>query len=64
MAKTNKVSASVAMRERDWEAEDDLRTLQRAMEIKNDPARLKRAQDLAKEKLQEMAQVAGQVAGS
>jgi len=64
MAKTNKVSASVAMRERDWEAEDDLRTLQRAMEIKNDPARLKRAQDLAKEKLQEMAQVAGQAAGS
>jgi len=64
MAKTNKVSASVAMRERDWEAEDDLRTLQRAMEIKNDPARLKRAQELAKEKLQEMAQVAGQAAGS
>ena len=64
MKKTKNVSASMAMREREWEAEDDLRTLQRAMEIKNDPARLKRAQELAKEKLQEMAQVAGQAAGS
>ena len=64
MTKTNKVSASMAMREREWEAEEDLRTLQRAVEINNDPARLKRAQDLAKEKLQEMAQVAGQAAGS
>jgi len=64
MKKTKNVSASMAMRERDWEGEEDLRTLQRAAEIKNDPARLKRAQDLAKEKLQEMAQVAGQAAGS
>jgi hypothetical protein len=31
-----------------WEAEDDLRTLQRADEIKRDPKRLKRAEKHAK----------------
>ena len=45
--------------ERDWEAEDDLRTLQRAQEIKADPARWKRAKELAKKRLEEIAQVAG-----
>lgn len=43
----------------DWQAEDDMRTLARAEEIKRDKARMKRAQDCAKKKLADMVQVAG-----
>ena len=43
----------------DWQAEDDMRTLARAEEIKRDKGRLKRAQDCAKKKLAGMIQVAG-----
>lgn len=42
----------------DYQAEDDLRTLTRAIEIKKDPKRLKAAQAMAKRKLAEMASVA------
>lgn len=42
------------------QAEDDLRTLQRACEIRKDPKRLKAAQELAKEKLEELAKVSAQ----
>lgn len=42
-----------------WQAEDDLRTLQRALEIEKDSKRLKAAKALAKEKLVEMASIAG-----
>ena len=43
----------------DWQAEEDMRTLARAEEIKRDKVRLKRAQDCAKKKLADMAQVVG-----
>ncbi|MFA6509943.1 MAG: hypothetical protein WCV62_05760 [Candidatus Peribacteraceae bacterium] len=36
-----------------WEAEDDLRAMARAMAVKADPARMKRACALAKEKMDE-----------
>lgn len=35
-------------RQEQWEAEEDIRTLQRAAEIKKDPKRLKRAEMQAK----------------
>ena len=37
--------------EQAWQAEDDVRTLVRAAEIRKDPARLKRARTKAKEQL-------------
>jgi hypothetical protein len=51
----------IAMRkeEEKWRAESDLRTLTEAEEIKRDPKRLAMAQACAKEKLIEMAAVAG-----
>lgn len=45
-------------RNNEWEAEDDMRTLMLAEVIKSDPARLKRAQEMAEKRLKEMAQVA------
>jgi len=42
-----------------WRAEDDMRTLARAEEIKKDPKRLAAAKKCAKEKLAEMQAVAG-----
>lgn len=59
MAKGLSASAQMAKSEAEWRAEDDMRTLARAAEIRNDPARLKAAQELAKKKLLELAQVAG-----
>ena len=50
---------AISIHERDWRAEDDMRTLARAEEIKRDPARLKAAQKKAKEKLEELQSVAG-----
>lgn len=54
MAKKGSVSAAGY----DWQAEDDMRTLVRAMEIKRDPKRLAAAQACAKKKLEEVAAVA------
>lgn len=44
----------------DWRAEDDMRTLARAEEVKNDPARYKAALAMAKEKMAELAELVGQ----
>lgn len=38
-------------REKKWQAEDDLRTLQRAKEVESDKARMKAAKALAQEKV-------------
>ena len=59
MAKTkaNRVVGIAPSIDRDWQAEDDLRTLTRAEEIKADPKRMKAAQMLAKEKLAELAAI-------
>lgn len=40
-----------------WQAEDDLRTLQRALEINKDPKRLAAAKALAKTKLDELKKI-------
>ena len=42
----------------DWQAEDDMRTLMRAEEIKRDPKRLASAKACAKKKIEEVAAVA------
>lgn len=55
----SKVAIAMAKTEAEWQTEDDLRTLSRAAEIKKDPARLKRVQELAKKKLLALASVAG-----
>lgn len=43
----------------DWRAESDLRTLIEAEQIEKDPKRFKRAKELAKSRLLEMASIAG-----
>jgi hypothetical protein len=43
----------------DWRAESDLRTLIEAEQIEKDPKRLKKAKELAKKRLLEVAAIAG-----
>lgn len=50
-SKSNRIAGVMAASERDFQAEDDVRTLMRAREIRQDPKRLKRAQEHAKEQL-------------
>lgn len=57
MATTKK--SSMAYCPPDWQIESDLRTLQEAEAIRKDPKRFKKAQELAKTKLMELAKVAG-----
>lgn len=52
MAKTTTPAQISAKQEADWRAEDDLRTLLRAAEIKKDPKRLAAAKAKAKEQMQ------------
>lgn len=47
-----------------WRAEDDMRTLARAQEIKGDPKRLAAAKKCAEEKLAELQAVAGATAAA
>jgi ribosome assembly protein YihI (activator of Der GTPase) len=44
-------SKSHEAREKKWQAEDDLRTLQRAKEVESDKARMKAAKALAQEQM-------------
>lgn len=50
-APSPKMTAEQKKQEEDWRAEDDVRTLVRAAEIRKDKPRLKRAQAKAKEQL-------------
>lgn len=52
MAKTLSAAQVSAKQEADWRAEDDLRTLLRAAEIKKDHKRLAAAKAKAKEQMQ------------
>lgn len=52
MAKDKNLIAAAG--EDKWQAEDDMRTLARAEEIRRDPKRLKAAQAIAKEKIKEL----------
>lgn len=54
------LSGPSAADEAKWQAEDDLRTLARAIEINKDPKRKAAAVKLAKEKSAEMASIAKQ----
>ena len=47
-------STAVPSSDDDWQAEDDMRTLARAEEIRKDPKRLKAALAKAKEKMAEL----------
>ena len=59
---TKKASTPAAIGSYDdskWRAEDDMRTLARAEEVKADPKRLAAAKKIAKEKLAELQSIAG-----
>lgn len=53
MAKAMKMSCC----DDDWQVEEDLRTLCRAKEIEADPKRLKKCQELARKKRNEMKDI-------
>jgi len=53
------MSREQAKREREWRAEDDLRTLQRAAEIQGDTSRVRAAQQVAKRQMAALSKVAG-----
>ena len=49
---------SDAITDKKWQAEDDLRTVARAEEIKKDAKRMAAVKELAKEKMSEMEKIA------
>jgi hypothetical protein len=51
------IGLSSAEQEKRWRAESDMDTLIRAQEIRADPKRLKAAQDIARERVQQAAEV-------
>lgn len=53
---SNKTEAAPAYEDK-WRAEDDMRTLTRAAEIKADPKRYKAALTLAREQMKALAEV-------
>lgn len=59
MATKKKSNAVVGYDDSKWRIERDLSTLQDAEAIERDPARFKAAQNLAKQKLVELAAVVG-----
>jgi hypothetical protein len=60
---TKKSTSNSVYPDMSWQAEDDMRTLCRAEEIKADPKRLAKAQAKAKEKMAEMQKAMGAMAG-
>ena len=58
MKKRKRITGMSPFGDARWRAQSDLDTLERAIEIKKDPKRLKAAQELAKERLEAMAKVA------
>jgi len=52
------MSREAAKREREWRAEEDLRTLQRAAEIQGDTSRVRAAQQIAKRQMAALSKVA------
>lgn len=64
MAKSKSYAPPATAEMKRWQTQEDMHTLARAAEIRADPKRLKAAQDMAKEKLMELAQVAGTTAAA
>lgn len=56
------VGGPSASEQQKWQTEDDLRTLARAVEIRKDTARLKRAQALARQQMADLAKLASTAA--
>ena len=58
--KTSTPAAAIGMNhdEAKWRAEEDMRTLARAEEVRNDPKRLAAAKKMAREKLAELQAIA------
>jgi len=55
---TSKVKAiSSPKTEKEWQIQDDVRTLQRAMEVKSDPKRLQAAKEYATKEMEALKQV-------
>ena len=54
MSKVKNQPIGIDAEEKKWRAEDDLRTLTRAEEIKKDKSRMDAVRKLAKERLEEM----------
>lgn len=52
-------SNTIGIGDENWQAESDLRTLIEAEQIEKDPKRFKKAKELAKNRLLEMASIAG-----
>lgn len=52
-----KVSKDELAREARYRAEDDLRTMQRAAEVKSDPSRVKAAQQMADEQMRALQSI-------
>ena len=53
----NAIGPSHSKEQDKWRAEDDLRTLQRAKEIKNDKARMQAAKNIAKEQMSNLKKI-------
>lgn len=49
-----------SMTDKDWRAEGDLDTLLQACKIRKDPARFKAAQEVAKQRIQDAAEISAQ----
>ena len=56
--KKNSIKAMPISEEKDWRAQDDARTLKQSMEIKNDPARMKAAQEHVMREMEAMKIIA------
>lgn len=63
MAKKSDTKAAYPMVDRNWQAEDDLRTLMRACEIRKDKDRFAAAKKLAKKKLADLKKIDADTAG-
>jgi hypothetical protein len=50
-----KMEVATVSSDQEWQCEDDLRTLCKAMEIQADPKRMKKCKEMAGKKMKEMA---------
>lgn len=60
--KSNTICGPSASEQRRWQAEDDLRTLRRAEEIRADKSRVAMAQKMATQEVKALQRVAGKAA--
>lgn len=63
MPKKNTIAGPSMTEQRRWQAEEDMRTLRRAEEIRADKTRVAMAQKMAAKELKALQRVAGKPAG-